>query len=120
MSSLLQCLLLVPSFAASPAVEVIYLNGKVWTVNRDQPQAEALAVSNGRLVAVGRTEEIKRLAGSTTRTVDLGGRRVVPGFYDSHVHMLGSGLRLSEVALKDAKDVAEFGRRLKEFDAKLP
>jgi predicted amidohydrolase YtcJ len=44
----------------------------------------------------------------------------VPGFYDSHVHLLGSGLRLSEVALKDAPDEAEFGRRLQEFDRKLP
>jgi len=42
----------------------------------------------------------------------------VPGFYDSHVHILGSGMRLSQVALKDAADEAEFGRRLQEFDRK--
>jgi predicted amidohydrolase YtcJ len=106
--------------APPPAVSTVLVNGKVWTVNRAQPEVEALAVTNGRIVAVGTTEEIKRLAGPATRVVDLGGRRVMPGFYDSHVHMLGSGLRLAEVALKDAKDVAEFGKRLKEFDAKLP
>ena len=119
-SNLLPFLILLPSFAAPPPVQVVFVNGKVWTVNRAQPQAEALAVSNGRVDAVGTTEEIKRLAGPGTRVVDIGGRRVLPGFYDSHVHMLGSGLRLTEVALKDSKDVAEFGKRLKEFDAKLP
>ena len=64
--------------------------------------------------------DIKPLIGPHTRVIDLKGRRVVPGFYDSHVHLLGSGLRLAEVALKDAKDEAEFGRRLREFDRKLP
>ncbi len=44
----------------------------------------------------------------------------MPGFYDSHVHLLGSGLRLAEVALKDAQDEAEFGKRLRAFDRKLP
>ena len=60
------------------------------------------------------------MPGPKTRVIDLKGRRVVPGFYDSHVHLLGSGLRLGEVALKDAKDEAEFGKRLREFDRKLP
>jgi predicted amidohydrolase YtcJ len=119
MNCLMSCLLLFPS-APPLAVPAVFVNGKVWTVNRGQREAEALAVSNGRVVAVGTNEEIKRLAGPTTHVVDLGGRRLLPGFYDSHVHMLGSGLRLAEVALKDAKDVAEFGKRLKEFDAKLP
>src|SRR5262249_5481798 len=58
--------------------------------------------------------------GPRTRVVDLQGRRVLPGFYDSHVHLLGSGQRLNEVALKDAPDEDEFGRRLREFDQKLP
>jgi predicted amidohydrolase YtcJ len=52
--------------------------------------------------------------------IDLGGKRVVPGFIDSHLHFLGGGIQLSQVDLKDAKDEAEFGRRLTEFDQKLP
>ena len=52
--------------------------------------------------------------------IDLEGRRVVPGFYDSHVHFLGGGQQLASVDLKDAKDEAEFGRRLVEFDKKTP
>src|SRR5205814_8927523 len=73
-----------------------------------------------RLLAVGSSADVRSLIGPRTRILDLHGRRVVPGFYDSHVHLLGSGLRLGEVALKDAKDEAEFGRRLRDFDRKLP
>jgi predicted amidohydrolase YtcJ len=98
----------------------IFVNGRIWTVNKAQPEAEALAVWHGRILAIGGDSDIKALAGSGTRVIDLKGRRVLPGFYDSHVHLLGSGQRLSEVALKDAPDEAEFGRRLSEFDRKLP
>src|SRR5262249_28958641 len=73
-----------------------------------------------RIVAVGSNAAIRALGLPATRVMDLQGRRVVPGFYDSHVHFLGSGQRLSEVALKDAPNEAEFGRRLREFDRKLP
>jgi predicted amidohydrolase YtcJ len=119
------CLCAVPAVAAgdsfSPLVaDLVLVNGKVWTVDRAHPEAQALAVWHGRLVAVGRNDEVRRLAGPKTRIIDAAGRRVVPGFHDSHIHLLGSGLRLAEVALKDAADEAEFGRRLRDFDARLP
>jgi predicted amidohydrolase YtcJ len=101
------------------AADLVLVNAKVWTVNQAMPEAEALAVWHGRIVAIGRTDEVRKWAGPGTRVLDAAGRRVVPGFYDSHVHLLGSGLRLSEVALKDAADEAEFGRRLRDFDGKL-
>jgi predicted amidohydrolase YtcJ len=116
--------LVVPSIASGdePSVkaEAILINGKIWTVQKTQPEVRALAVWQGRILAAGNTDDIKKLSGPQTLVIDLQGRRVVPGFYDSHVHLLGSGQRLSEVALKDAKDEAEFGRRLREFDQKLP
>jgi predicted amidohydrolase YtcJ len=112
--------LLVGSAHAAPVADLIVVNAKVWTVNPKQPEAEALAVWHGRILAIGTSEEIRKLAGPETRVLDLGGKRVLPGFYDSHVHLLGSGQRLSEVALKDAKGEAEFGKRLREFDKKLP
>jgi predicted amidohydrolase YtcJ len=106
----------------SPPVhaDLIVVNARIWTVNKAQPEAEALAVWRDRILAVGSNDTIRPLAGQGTGVLDLGGKRVVPGFYDSHVHLLGSGLRLSEVALKDAPDEAEFGRRLHAFDRKLP
>jgi predicted amidohydrolase YtcJ len=104
-----------------PAVaDAVLVNGKVWMVDHAKPEVEALAVWHGRIFAVGTSDQIKELVGERTRVIDLKGRRVLPGFYDSHVHLLGSGMRLGEVALKDAKDEAEFGKRLQEFDKKLP
>jgi predicted amidohydrolase YtcJ len=108
--------------AAEPALaaDLVVVNAKIWTVDPKQPEAEALAVVRERLVAVGKETDIRALMGPKTRVLDLKGRRVVPGFYDSHVHMLGSGQQLAQVALKDAKDETEFGNRLKDFDAKTP
>ena len=115
-------LLAALSPAAEPVVaaDVVFVGGKVWTVDAAQPQAEAVAVWHGRVLKVGTDVEVKALVGPKTTVVDLKGRRVVPGFHDSHVHLLGGGQSLAQVDLKDAKDEAEFGRRLKEFDEKLP
>ncbi len=108
--------------AAEPPVvaDQVFINGKVWTVDKAMPQAEAVAVWKGRILKVGTVAEVKTLIGANTKVIDLKGRRVVPGFYDSHVHWLGGGLQLARVELKDAKDEAEFGKRLKEFDEKMP
>ena len=100
--------------------DLVLVNGKVWTVDAAKPQAEAIAVWRDRVLAVGTGAEIKALVGPVTKVIDLKGRRVVPGFYDSHVHFLMGGMSLAQVDLKDAKDEAEFGRRLAEFDKKLP
>src|SRR5262249_58281119 len=83
-------------------------------------EAEAGAVAGGRIIAVGAAKDLRPLGGPATRVVDLQGQRVLPGFIDSHIHMLHGGTRINEVQLKDAKDEAEFGRRLREFDKKLP
>jgi predicted amidohydrolase YtcJ len=100
--------------------DLVLLHGKVWTVDAKKPQAEAVAVWRGRILAVGTDAEMKPLVGPATKVFDLKGRRVVPGFHDSHVHWLGGGQSLAEVKLKDAKDEAEFGRRLAAFDKNLP
>ncbi len=114
----LLALLLTP--AAAQSADLVVVNAKIWTVNKAQPEAEAMAVSRDRIVFIGSTADARKLVGPETRVLDLKGKRVVPGFHDSHIHLLGSGLSLSEVALKDAADEAEFGKRLKEFDKKLP
>jgi predicted amidohydrolase YtcJ len=109
-----------PLAAAGPPADLVAFNGKLWTVDTARPEAQALAVWHGRIIAVGADAEMRALAGPKTKTVDLRGRRVVPGFNDSHVHLLSSGMRLAQVALKDAADEAEFGKRLAAFDRKLP
>jgi len=122
MSLLAAVLLGATAVSADPpvAADLVLVNGKVWTVDPARPEAEAVAVWHGRILKVGTTVEVKQLTGPVTKVVDAGGKRVLPGFYDSHVHFLGGGQQLSRVELKDAKDEAEFGRRLAEFDRKLP
>src|SRR5438552_4149718 len=81
---------------AQGKADLVLLNGKIWTVNKAQPEAEAVAVWHGRITAVGNSNDIRALVGEKTKVIDLKGRRVIPGFYDSHIHLLGSGERLSE------------------------
>ena len=114
-------LLLTMLFAEPPvAADLVVTGGKIWTGDPKQPEAAALAIWHGRILKVGSQEDVKKLVGPNTKMIELRGQRVVPGFYDSHVHFLGGGAQLSRVELKDAKDEAEFGKRLKEFDAKTP
>jgi predicted amidohydrolase YtcJ len=111
-----------PSLAADPkpSADIVFKNGKIWTVNPKQPEVQALAIWRQRILVAGPDSEIASLVGPTTRVIDLAGRRVVPGFHDCHVHFLGGGRRLSEVSLKDAADEIEFGKRLSEFSARQP
>ncbi len=104
--------------AQSPAL--VLTNGKIWTGSQAQPQAEAVACLNGRIVAVGSSAEVLRSAGPRTEIIDLGGKLVVPGFNDAHVHFYDGGSDLSGVQLRDAKSEAEFRERIRRFAAQLP
>jgi predicted amidohydrolase YtcJ len=106
--------------AQDTPADLVVRAARIWTVNKKQPEAEALAVVRDRIVFVGSNAGVKPWIGKHTRVLELAGQRVVPGFHDSHVHLVSSGLRLSQVALKDAADETEFGRRLRDFDKKLP
>ena len=74
------------------APDMILTNAKVVTVDADLSVAEAVAVYDSKIVAVGGAAQVEALAGSATQVLDLGGRCVVPGQYDNHVHMLLAGL----------------------------
>ena len=71
--------------AASP--QLLLLNGKVFTADPARPQAEAVAVEDGRISAVGSSDALRHLAGPGTRVIDLGGRLVTPGLVEAHVHL---------------------------------
>src|SRR5579859_7682694 len=98
---------------------LILLNGKVWTENPAAPEAQAVAIKSAHIVAVGSTEHIKTLAGPDCQVVELQGRRVVPGFNDSHVHFIGGGGSLISVQLGDANSAEEFRRRIGDYARKL-
>ncbi|WP_243060108.1 amidohydrolase [Nocardioides sp. SR21] len=80
--------------AGTPAPDLVVLNGAVQQMDARSGTAQALAVRNGRIVAVGSTREIKRLAGRRTEVVDAAGGTVLPGINDSHLHLSGFALTL--------------------------
>jgi predicted amidohydrolase YtcJ len=100
--------------------DIIIVNAKVHTMDRNQPTAEAVAIHRNRIVAVGSTTDIKRLAGSGTKVIDAQGQLVLPGFNDAHVHFLSGGFQLASVDLRDANTPQEFAARIRDFAAKLP
>ena len=106
--------------AQTLAADIIIVNAQVHTMNDAQPRAEALAIYGNRVGVVGPTKDIKKLAGPQTRTIDAGGRVVLPGFNDAHVHFLSGGFQLSSVDLRDARTPAEFVARIQAFAAKTP
>jgi predicted amidohydrolase YtcJ len=95
------------------------VNGRVWTGNPLQPEAEAVAIAGDRIVGVGTTAEIRQRA-DTAEVVDLQGRFVVPGFVDTHVHFIDGGFRLASVQLRDAVTREEFVARIGRFAQGVP
>lgn len=98
----------------------IIVNAIVHTMDSDRPSAEAIAILGNRIVAVGSTTEIRKLAGATTRTIDAQQRLVLPGFNDAHTHFLSGGFQLASVDLRDADTPREFASRIRAFVEKSP
>jgi predicted amidohydrolase YtcJ len=88
----LTALSLVSPTQAQNAADTVLLNGKIVTLNAAAPVAEALAVRDGKIIAVGRSADIRALAGAGTRVIDLAGRTVIPGLIDSHMHAIRAAL----------------------------
>jgi len=71
--------------------DVIYINGDIYTVNTEQPRAEAIAVKGERILAVGENGEIEKYKGENTEVIDLDGKFAMPGFIEGHGHFSGLG-----------------------------
>src|SRR5215469_445460 len=106
--------------AQGRSATLILRNGRIWTENPQQPEAEAVAIDGNLIMAVGSSATISKLAGPDCKVIDLGGRRVVPGFNDSHVHFLTGGDSLISVQLGDASSAEEFRRRIRDYARSLP
>jgi predicted amidohydrolase YtcJ len=99
---------------------LVVINANVRTMDAQRPAAEAVAVYGTRIVAVGASDEIKRMVGARTRVIDAQGALVLPGFNDAHVHFLEGGYHLASVSLRDANSAEEFAGRIRQFAAKTP
>ncbi|MFN7988873.1 MAG: amidohydrolase [Thermoanaerobaculia bacterium] len=98
--------------APPPLADTIFTGGDIITVNELQPQAEAVAVRGGRIVAVGYRDEVMKLKGNETRVVDLGGKTLLPGFVDPHGHVFNAGIQALSANLLprpdgEVNDIAE-------------
>jgi hypothetical protein len=97
---------------ARPAADLIITNAKVYTVDKAQPHAEAVAVIGERIVAVGSAADIDQWRGSATKVIDAGGKLLLPGFNDAHVHFIDGGVQLDSVDLRYATSPEEFTKRI--------
>lgn len=98
--------------------EVIVINADIRTMDAHMPRVQALAIAGGRVRALGSTEDIRALAGPGTKVIDAGGRLVLPGFHDTHLHVIEGGQHYSQsVDLSEARTPAEVERLLAGFAA---
>jgi len=113
-------LLAMPAQSFAAVAELIIINANVRTMAPAQPKAEAIAVLGGEIIAVGSTKSIRALAGEGTKTIDAGGRLVIPGFNDAHVHFAAIGNLFSSLDLRDVKTPKEFSERFAGYTRFLP
>ena len=99
---------------------LVLLNGNVLTLNPLKPRAEAIAIRNNKILAVGKNIEIKRYINKETCTINLKGKTVIPGLVDCHAHMLSLGRFLTALDLRDVKSIGELKQKVKEFADKAP
>ncbi|ANY81854.1 amidohydrolase [Microvirga ossetica] len=101
--------------------DLILFNGKIATLNRQQPDASAVAIRDGRFTAIGSDHEVMQLAGPETRRIDLEGRRAIPGLIDSHMHIIRGGLNYNmELRWDGVRSLADAMRMLKEQVDRTP
>ena len=105
---------------SQPKADIIFIHANIYTGVADVSsfhaiqRAEAMAVRDGRVAAVGRSVDILKLKGSATEVIDLGGHFVMPGFNDAHMHLANAGFRRLTVELGGVKSLTEFRERIRD------
>lgn len=102
------------------AAEMIVTNAKVLTMDAAKPRAEAVALAGGKVLAVGSRAEVEALAGPRCRVIDAGGRTVLPGFVESHLHLVLGGLELVQLQLGGVAGFEPLKAAVLDYTAKTP
>ena len=111
---LLATALAFASWEAMAGADMVLLNGKVFTADKARPMAQALAVADGKVLAVGSDAEISALADAGTQRIDLGGKTLMPGLIDTHAHAIFGGLEMSTANMGDEQvGLDELEKRLR-------
>jgi predicted amidohydrolase YtcJ len=113
------CVFAQQSARIAPA-DILILRAKIYTVNSAMPWAQAVAIRNGKIVAVGSNEVVEKMRGIGTKVIDAGGKVVLPGFTDCHVHFYEGALALGRVSLDGLATVVEIQKTLREYAAQNP
>src|SRR6184192_4071184 len=100
--------------AGAETAETIFINGNIYTVNENQPSAQAIAVKNDRIIFVGANADGEKFRVGKTHIVDLTGKTVMPGFTDSHCHIFGIGEREMTLNLEGTNTREDFLAKVKE------
>ncbi|MBN9083478.1 MAG: amidohydrolase [Rhizobiales bacterium] len=115
------CALALTAFSAQAQnADTILRNGKIYTVDKDFRTAQAVAIRDGRISAVGDDATVMKEAGPTTQVIDLAGRTVIPGLTDTHLHQSFAATNLPAVQLIEARSVADVQKRIAERAAQTP
>jgi len=99
---------------------IIVIHGRVYTENTKQPWAQAVAIHGSKIVAIGDDTTIEKMRGMGTKVINAGGKLVLPGFTDCHIHFLDGSLSLGRVNLEGAKDVSDIQKKLRQYAAENP
>jgi predicted amidohydrolase YtcJ len=105
--------------ADAPADHIL-TNGRDWTAVAERPWAEAVAIRGSRIAYVGSTAGAEALRGPKTDRIDLGGRFAMPGFNDSHIHLMSGALSLERVDLIEEQSLEALQARIRSFAAANP
>ncbi len=100
-------LLLLTGSAFAETPDAVYLGGKILTLDASESVAEAIAVREGKILAVGTDDEIGALAGAETKRIDLKGRTVIPGIIESHCHSIGASRAALDGEYAELRSIAE-------------
>jgi predicted amidohydrolase YtcJ len=101
--------------------ELVLVNGRFTTLDRANPEVQAVAIAQGKFIAAGSKHEVMALADSSTKVIDLQGRRAIPGLIDSHMHIIRGGLNYNmELRWDGVRSLADAMRMLKEQVAHTP
>ena len=100
--------------------EVMYYNGKIITLWPERPIAEAVTIAEGRILAVGTTQQVGRTTGPKTKQIDLHGRTIVPGLIETHVHPINAGLAERDFEIPIMRSFAEIQAHVEKLVASTP
>ncbi len=106
--------------AETTGADLVFTNGRVYTVDPDRSWAEAVAVTDGRIVFVGSGTGAAGYVGTNTTVVDLKGRMMLPAFQDSHIHPIGAGIEASACDLNGLNNLAAYRSTIGEYAAANP